>query len=204
MPHPLERRHRSTLPAPAQARAADHLQYIRATLERAGSFTAVSGWGQIVVGLIGLVGAAAATNAPTPPQWLGTWLGTGVVAITVAAVAIVRKARAQRLPLASGPARRFALCFFPPLLAAACLTWPLYRHGLGERLPGVWLLLYGTGVMTGGAFSIKVVPLMGGCFMLLGVAALTAPPAWGNAFMALGFGLLHIVFGMLIAVKYGG
>ena len=103
-----------------------------------------------------------------------------------------------------GPARRFALGFFPSLLAGAGLTLPFYRHDLIHELPGVWLLVYGAAVTAGGALSIRIVPIMGGAFMLFGAAALAAPPGWGNAFMAAGFGGLHIVFGIIIAVKHGG
>ena len=80
----------------------------------------------------------------------------------------------------------------------------LFRAGLGEFLPGVWLLLYGTGALCGGAASVKAVPVMGMCFMALGTAALFAPAGWGNAFLAVGFGGIHILFGILVTVKYGG
>jgi hypothetical protein len=96
------------------------------------------------------------------------------------------------------------LSFVPPLLAGAVLTTVLYRVDMLMVLPGLWLLLYGAAVVTGGAFSVRIVPVMGICFMLLGAVSLFAPALWGNVFLMLGFGAIHIVFGALIARRHGG
>jgi hypothetical protein len=90
------------------------------------------------------------------------------------------------------------------MLTGAVLTQVLFRVGLPGLLPGVWLLLYGTAVVSGGAASVRVVPAMGACFMAAGALALYLPAASGDVLLAAGFGGLHIVFGALIAVKYGG
>ena len=127
-----------------------------------------------------------------------------MLAVLIALPAIARKARATGAPLAAAPARRFALAYVPPLAAGAVLTAVFARHGLIAQLPGCWLLLYGAALTTGGAFSVRVVPIMGLMFMALGAAAFVAPAAWGHLFMAAGFGGLHIGFGLLIARKYGG
>jgi len=190
-------------PPALHARAMDNLSFIRDTMERATAFTAVPGWGGAAMGLTALGAAALAATRPAPSEWLGVWVGEAVLATVIGAAALVRKARSAKTPLLSQPARRFFLSFVPPIVVGALLTAVLYRGGLWQALPGTWLLLYGTGVVTGGAFSVRVVPLMGLCFMATGGAAL-AFPAWGTVWMALGFGLLHVVFGVLIARRYGG
>lgn len=172
-------------------------------MERAGAFTAVPGWGTVLVGVTALTAAAAARQA-TPGVWLAIWVVEASVAAAITLAAIRRKSEAAGLPFASGPARRVALGALPPLVAGAILTTVLYRAGLGAVLPGLWLLVYGVAVISGGAYSVPVVPVMGGCFMVAGVVALASPAAWGNAIMAAGFGGLHVVFGALIARRYGG
>ena len=149
----------------------------------------------------------ATALAPTPGNrwaWLATWLAAGVCAFAIGALAVYDKARRAGTPVLTQPGRKFVLSFFPPLLAGAVLSGVLFRAGLANLLPGVWLLLYGAGVMSAGAFSVPVVPAMGLCFMLAGLAAQFCPGAWGNAVMAVGFGGLHILFGLIIARRYGG
>ena len=190
--------------SPRQRAPADQLRFIRRTMERAGTFTAVSGVGQIIVGGVGLVAAAIAAQTSTPGRWLAVWLGAAVVAVSVAGWTIARKAARVRVPLWSGPTRRFALSFSPSLVAGAILTLLLQSTDVADRLPGIWLLVYGASVTASGAASIGIVPVMGACFMVTGVAALAAPPAWGDWFMAFGFGLTHILFGIRIARRHGG
>jgi len=127
-----------------------------------------------------------------------------VVAIAIGALAMQRKASVAQVPVLSGPARRFVLSFAPPLLVGALLTIVLYRAGLYAAIPGTWLVLYGTGIVTGGAFSVRVVPVMGLCFMALGAVALFCPLPWGTWFLIAGFGGLHLVFGLIIARRFGG
>lgn len=186
-------------------RALDHLRYIRETMEQAGSFTAVPGWGVAGIGATALATAAVAARQHSAVAWLATWLIEAAIAVALAGLTLWRKARASGVPLLSGPFRRFAFSFSMPLLAGAALTFAVFlRAGAVEPLPGLWLLLYGTAVVCGGVFSVRIVPVMGLCFMALGAATLAAPAAWGNALLAAGFGGLHIAFGLLIARRYGG
>lgn len=190
---------------PSRLSALDDLRYIRRTIESAGSFTAVPGRGQIVVGVTAVIAALLAARQPSTERWLLVWLAEALVAVVVAVWAIVLKARSTRTPLLASPARKLALSFSPPLVAGAVLTAIFYGEGMTVNIPGVWLLLYGAGVVAAGAFSPRIVPVMGLSFMLLGTAALLTPRVVPpDALLAAGFGGLHIAFGILIARRYGG
>lgn len=190
---------------PIQSRAADTLAFIRDTMARAGAFTAVPGWGGVAIGATALLTAPVAGPPDGSARWIAIWCGDAALAAAIGLATAARKARQSGTPLTTtAPARRFALAFVPPLAAGAILTPVFVVAGLGSRLAGCWLLLYGTAGATGGALSVRVVPLMGVLFMTLGAAAFAAPAAWGHWFMAAGFGGLHIVFGYIIARRYGG
>jgi hypothetical protein len=191
-------------PAALHERALDDLRFIRATMEGAASFTAVSGWGGVAVGVTAFPAAFLAARAATHRVWMLTWLIEAIVGVVIGVGMTVRKARAAHTPLFGRPGRKFALTFATPMAAGAILTIPLYYGGMTAILPGTWLLLYGTAFATAGAFSVSTVPVMGLSFMVVGAAALAAPAAWGNLFMAAGFGALHVVYGALIARKHGG
>lgn len=187
-----------------ESHAEDNLRFIRTTMERASAFTAVPGWGGVLMGVTALGASAISRYARTPEEWLGVWLAEAFLAAVTGIAAMSIKARRAAVPLFAGPARRFLLTLSPPLLAGALVTLALQRAGSTALLPGVWLLLYGTAVVTGGAFAVRTVPVMGLTFMLLGAVALASPPSWGTGFLAAGFGGLHIAFGLVIAKRYGG
>lgn len=202
---PLDsRRARSEDPVSMDDRARDNIRFIRETMERATSFTAVPGWGGIAMGITATGAAVIASRQTSSFAWLLTWICEAALAIAIAVWTTYTKAREAGTALLSGPGRRFVYSFAPPLLVGLLLTLVLARMGSLEVVPGVWLLLYGTAVVTGGAFSIRIVPLMGLCFMVLGAVALFCPPSWGNALLGGGFGGLHLIFGAVIARKYGG
>jgi hypothetical protein len=191
-------------PVALDDRARENLRFIRETMERAGSFTAVPGWGGVAMGITALGAAAIASFQDTSPAWLFTWMIEATLAIAIASWATITKARRSGTSLFSGPGRRFVYSFAPPVLVGALLTIVLLRQGLVSTIAGMWLLLYGTAVVTGGAFSIRIVHLMGLCFMVLGAVALFSPSSWSNILLAVGFGGFHIVFGGVIARNYGG
>lgn len=200
--HRVRRLHRPARAVPTGA--ADDLRYIRETMERSVAFTAVSGWGQVALGVTAAGAAWLAARQVSSLTWLRVWLGEALLAVAIAMLSILWKANRRGLPVFSGPGRKVALGLLPPLLAGAFLTFQLFRGGMQSALPATWLLLYGAGITTGGAFSVPIVPVMGVCFMVVGGLAALGPAAWGNWFLAAGFGALHIAFGILIARRHGG
>lgn len=184
-------------------RAGADLRYIRDAMERAGSFTAVPGWGMVVMGVTALAAAALAAAQPTFERWLAVWLAEGTLAVAMGGAAMVLKARRLGASLVAPPARKFAMGFAPAIAVGALSTVALLRAGAHDPIPGIWLSLYGCAVVAGGAFSVPAVPLAGACFLALGAAALLAPGA-GDLLLALGFGGVNLGFGAWVARRHGG
>lgn len=191
-------------PPALSARAMANLEFIRDTMASAAPFTAVPGWGMALTGATALAAAAFAATQTTPRAWLSVWMVEAAIGLLVGASTMALKARAAATSLMSGSGRKFALSLLPSLAVGALFTVVLFRAGLVGLLPGTWLILYGTGVLAAGAFSVGVVPVMGLGFLVLGTVALLGPVAWGDALLAAGFGGLHLVFGIVIARRYGG
>jgi hypothetical protein len=182
----------------------DNLEFIRDTMERAGSFTAVPGLGMILIGATAVAAAAIAPADPGNPAWITVWLVEAVVSVAISVVAVLKKSRKSGMSLLSAPSRKFALAFSPPLFVGAVLTFALISASLTAVLPAVWLLLYGAAVVTGGAFSVRIVPIMGICFLAAGVLAVFTPASWTNGLLAAAFGGIHMAFGFQIARRHGG
>jgi hypothetical protein len=184
--------------------AAENLQFIRNAMERSATFSAVPGVGGAFMGIVGLAAATLASQQQSRERWLMVWLGAALAAVVIGAVAIQRKAERSGPPLAGASARRFALSLTAPLVAGAILTLGLWMHGIWVLMPATWLLLYGTGLLTGGAFSVAPIQPLGALFMGCGALALFTPAAWGDAWLGFAFGALHVIFGIHIARKHGG
>ena len=184
--------------------AEENLRFIRRTMERSSTFTAVPGLGGAGMGAIGLAAAMLAANQRSVERWLIVWLLAAAVAFSIGVIAVLRKADRLGAPLAGAVGRRFAMSLAAPLVAGAALTWGVWMHDDWALMPAVWLLLYGTGVLAGGAFSVAAVRLLGVAFMALGVAALVTPPAWGNVWLGWVSAGCSIAFGLYIARRHGG
>ena len=190
------------------SRFGDHalaqLRIIRETMERSSRFTSVPGRGGIGMGCVALVAALVNDPIAKPGRWLITWLVAAVLAMVIGSVSMWLKARRNGTALARGVGRRFVLGMVPSLVVAVALTPALAATDAARWLPALLLLLYGSAVIAGGAFSVRPVPVMGAAFLALGAAAVVLPAVWGNWLLGLGFGGLHLGFGWLIARQHGG
>jgi hypothetical protein len=189
---------------PIHSHAIDNLRYIRETMERSSSFTAVPGWAGVAMGVTAIVAAWIASRQISRELWLATWLGEGMIAIAMGSLGLIEKASRTGQSLKSAPARKFAFSFAPPLAAGAILSAALWQAGQIHLLPGLWLILYGTAIMTGGAFSVGAIPIMGAVFLAAGALTLFLPAGFGDLMLGLSFGLVHVIFGVVVARRHGG
>jgi hypothetical protein len=173
-------------------------------MERSSTFTSIPGLGGVGMGVVALVAAATASRQPTGDAWLLTWLAAALAAAIVGFVTMAVKARRAGATLTGASARRFALGMVAPFVAGAAITYELWAVRSFTVMAPAWLLLYGAGVLTGGIFSVPIVRAIGVCFMVLGLAAIATPPEWGNLWLAIGFGGMHVAFGIYIARNHGG
>lgn len=185
-------------------RAADNLRFIRSAMESSSRFTDVSGLGMLAIGLTAIVATLVAVAQSTERAAILVWEAELLVAMSIGLLATLYKARGRWQTLLAAPARKFVLGLAPPLAAGGILTVALQREGLFDLLPGMWLVVYGAAIAAAGAFSVRLLPALGFSFMAVGSVAYLAPASWTHWLMGLGFGGLHIVFGAVIARRYGG
>jgi len=185
-------------------RAIDNLQFIRETMERSTAFTAVPGYGGILMGVTACVAAYIANLQVYLVDSLATWLVEACLAFAIGLLAMWQKSKIAGQSLISAPAKKFAMGFVPPLVAGVIAVLGLWKYGHYYEMAPICMLAYGAAVASGGAFSVRVIPVMGWCFMALGAIAFLLPTNYSNLMMALSFGGLHIIFGAIIAKRYGG
>jgi len=185
-------------------RAIDNLRFIRETMERSTSFTAVPGYGGMLMGATAVAAAYIANMQVYLVDSLTVWLVEAALAFAIGLLAIWQKSKLAGQSLLSTPATKFAFGFAPPLIAGVIIVLGLWRFEHYYVMAPVCIICYGVAVICGGAFSVRAVPIMGWCFMAVGAAAFLLPPKYGNLMMGASFGLLHIIFGAIIAKRYGG
>jgi len=185
-------------------RAIDNLKFIRETMERSTSFTAVPGYGGILMGVTAVAAAYIASTQEYIGESLITWFVEACLAFAIGLLAMWQKARIAGQSLVSAPAKKMAFSFVPPLLAGVIAVLGLWKYGHYYQMAPICMVTYGAAVVCGGEFSVRIVPVMGWCFMLMGAITFALPISYGSLMMGLSFGGLHIIFGAIIARRYGG
>lgn len=176
------------------------LQYIRASIDAAG-LLAVPGSAGIAMGAVGILTALLVSFKAVAVHWLLIWLIAGLVAIAFGTALMVHQVVTRGTALYRGPLRKFLMCLCPPLLVGAVLTWQLWLRAEFNLIPGVWLLMYGCAVMAASTLTRRALAVMGALLVLLGLAALQVPENFQNTVLGVGFGGLHLLFGILIGGK---
>ncbi|HUR99509.1 MAG TPA: hypothetical protein VMZ26_15700 [Pyrinomonadaceae bacterium] len=202
--HAIQKNNSEQEPVTLSDRAADNLKFIRETMERSTHFTAVPGYGGALMGVTAIAAAYIASQQIYLRDWLIVWLTEAFLAFAIGVLAMWQKSKIAKVSLVSAPARKFAFGFAPPLVCGVVITLGLWRFEHYEIMAPVWMLLYGAAVVTGGAFSVRVVPVMGWIFIAIGAIAFALPASYGNILMGTSFGLVHVIFGLIIARRYGG
>ncbi len=200
MNSPVEKK---SAPVSLHQHAEDNLRFIRATMENSTSFTGVSGLGYVLAGLSALPAAWLAASQADAAGWLVIWMLELVLASVVAFSLTAIKSVKQGRSLTSPSGRKLLFAFLPAMTAGGLVTLSFFLSGHVALLPGVWLSLYGAAVMTAGAWSVRIIPVMGAVFMFAGAVTLLTPVS-GDVMLALGMGGLHIIFGILIWRHHGG
>ncbi len=192
------------MPVDIQQQARDNLHFIRSAMERAERVSAVSGIGLMAMAITALVAMGVSATSEEFTRQLMVWIGTAFIAGTVGAIACAFKARRNGIAFFADPGRRFLLCLIPALLVGVVLTAQLLPGTEAGLLPGVWMMLYGAGVLAAGTYAVPPVMHMGGGFLIAGVFAQALPESWANVMLGLSFGGLHLVFGYQVFRHHGG
>ena len=197
-------------PNPQSAR--ENLLYIRRTLEAAGQITAVPGKCLIAAGLIAIAGAAFNgfitgapwASGPDPRAALATWGVVLCISVAIVCWGIYRKSMQTRAPIQLPLMRKLLWSLCPALFTGGLLTHLAVQSGHLDWLPVIWLGCYGAAVTNGGQVSVAPVRYMGLSFLVAAAGAAFSSPGAGLAWLAFGFGWLHLVFGAYIARRHNG
>src|SRR3984885_2419706 len=198
----------SEAPVAIESRALGTLDYIRASIESSSSLD-VPGMAGIVMGSIGVLATIVVSLPRWSAHWLAIWLAAAAVAFVLGGALVARQIASRGRTRYLGPARKFLLCLCPTLLAGVVLTVVFATSGMMGAIPGMWLLLYGCAVLSASSVTAagiaRLICTMGALFVALGSMTFALPAAAHTAMLGLGFGVLHIFFGILIGrATHGG
>ena len=193
---------------------------IRSMMERSSKFLSLSGWAGIMAGLYAFTGAyliyAVFDFNPgkilypegevftSSVLWEVIICGLIVLILSVGTAVVLssRKAKSRGEKLWNSTSRRLVNHMAVPLVSGGLLILVLTFQGLLGLIAPLTLLFYGIALYNAGGFTYKEIRILGIIQIVLGLASIIFIE-FGLLFWALGFGLMHIIYGIFIHSKYG-
>ena len=197
----------------------DHLKdisEIRGLMERSSKFLSLSGLSGVSAGICALIGAAIAWSKLggyyipglrgelSLDFMLFFLLDAGIVLVAALGTAIffsTRMARKKGYPVWNGTARQMILSMMIPLGAGGVFALIQLSHGVFGWLAATTLIFYGLALLNGSKYTLPEIRLLGLSEIFLGLICAYFI-GYGFIFWILGFGVLHIVYGIVMYLKY--
>ena len=201
----------------------DELTSIRSMMERSSKFISLSGLSGVLAGVYALIGAALAYNiiygsggffsyreyvmadVDRSPARLFTLiliaLAVLIASVATGIVLTIRKAKKKGQPVWGNTSRQLLFNMAVPLFTGGALMLVLMNRGYFGVIASASLIFYGLALVNASIFSFKDVRYLGICDIFLGLLA-GLLPGYGLLFWAIGFGVLHIVYGSIMYIKY--
>jgi MFS family permease len=198
------------------------LTEIRAIMERSSRFLSLSGLSGVGAGVVGLLGAAVGhfylqdhypagyihlINGSEAERWSALpflLLLAGVVlggALLLALYFTWRRTHRHGQQLWNSITKRLFVALALPLVTGGLFCLRLYLGGdAGMVVPGM-LVFYGLALLNASKYTLDEIRWLGLTQIVLGLVAMLLP-GWGLIFFALGFGLGHIGYGLLMYNRY--
>ena len=203
---------------------AEALVDIRRMMSRSGRFLSLSGLSGVWAGACALVAAAVAYAKVNTRPFAGVDFYTAyyrqfqdttsieayvvtvgvvtmVVAVAGAAFFTMRRARANGYALWSSASRSLLVSMVVPLAVGGLLVVAHWKHADYGYAAALTLIFYGLALLAGARYTLDELRALGYCEIALGVAVAFAP-SYGIDAWALGFGVLHIAYGILMWWRY--
>lgn len=201
------------------------LSEIRSLMERSSRFISLSGLSGVAAGLFALAGAtliyvylgvipfenkrAYYVAAQSANKWgidyvsffLVTGAGVLLGAICSGIYFTTRKARRKGQPIWDALSKRLLINLAIPLLTGGLFCMALFLHGLAGLIAPATLIFYGLALVNASKFTLHDIYYLGILEIGLGLIA-TFNIGYGLEFWAMGFGVLHILYGMIMYWKY--
>ncbi len=181
--------------------AVDQLRVVNEIFVRSRLYRNLPGASGITAGLLALFGGTLfgwtyGSAADFPLAFIATWTLVWVLALMSHLFFSIRNANRRMEPVLSEVALLLAQTILPALAVAAILAVAMVRLGQVELLAGLWILVYGMGVLSCRPYVDPWIGWFGWSFLIIGSIHLVWLPGHSNGFMTLSFGLLHLGYGL--------